>query len=467
MSGRTRRRILLAAVALAAAAILVLVVLATRTWESRALTRAVLGALAAEDLRVDASSVRVGLLSGVRLADLEIDARIPDGRLRATADEATLSHRPRRLLAGEIVVEEMVLRRPDVEIVWDGAAAPRRQPGGDGARDEGAVALAPDPAPASSAAEGWSLAVAIDRLAIEDGRLVMREEGAPGEMVRFEGLGVELRDLALPPGESSPLLAATGTGEVGAARLVTPALVSERPRGALRLAGGHVVLAELSLPTEYGPLAVRRLDLDLGRDPYVYTLEGGGAPLDTAKLLGAASGFGVAELGFAFDGDGSEDGALRGGGTLEVGEGQLGSLPLLAAIERLLVGTELVGRPYEGFAVPFEVAGDLLTLHPFALDAGNLRLAGRGSIDLAGPLDLHLELAMPRADVAVKEIPREVLEALTDVDGRVKLPILVAGTLDAPRAAFDTRAWAGLAGRRAVQEGLRLLGGLLAKDEDG
>jgi hypothetical protein len=84
-------------------------------------------------------------------------------------------------------------------------------------------------------------------------------------------------------------------------------------------------------------------------------------------------------------------------------------------------------------------------------------LAASGVIDMAGPLQLRIEVSLPRADVTVKEIPREVLEALTDVDGRVKLPILIAGTLDQPKVRFDHRAWAGLAGRRAVDEVLKRL----------
>ncbi len=202
------------------------------------------------------------------------------------------------------------------------------------------------------------------------------------------------------------------------------------------------------MPTEFGTIAIPELDLDLGRDPYFFALHGGGNPLLTAKLLGAASGFGNSTLEFTVDGDGSPSGP-RAKGTLAVEGGKLGDMPLLAGLEVLLAGTELVGRPYSPFTIQFRLDdGDKLTLAPFAIEAGNLRLAAYGKVDLAGPLDLHLEVSLPRQDVAVKEIPREALEALTDVDGRVKLPILVAGTIDKPAVRFDTRAWAGLAGRR-------------------
>lgn len=97
------------------------------------------------------------------------------------------------------------------------------------------------------------------------------------------------------------------------------------------------------------------------------------------------------------------------------------------------------------------------------LQADALALSGGGSLDLTGPLALTLELSLPRADVQVKEIPREVLEALTDVDGRVKLPLRVGGTMDAPSVGFDQRGWGEVATRRLVDEASRAISRGLSK----
>lgn len=448
---------LLAIVAAAAA------FLATRTWESPALTRAVLDALSSPELRVEAATVRLSLLRGVELAGLVVDGRIPDGRLRATAEAALLTHRPLRLIDGEILVEEIVLRRPDAEIVWDAAAAPREAPAAP-APPAAPEAAAADAAPAE---EGWTLTARVERFAVEGARLVMRETGVEGEMLRLEGLDLTLRELTLPPGDGAALVRVAGAGDLAAETLATSAFTARGVTAGLRMAGGHLLVADLALPTELGPIAVERVDLDLGRDPYVYGLTGMATPLDTNRLLSAQSGFGAGTLTFALDGDGSEAGGPRGGGELRIAAGTLGALPLLAAVEKLLAGTDVVGRPYAAFAVPYRLDGDLLSVQPFAVVAGNLALAGSGTVDLGGPLDLRLEVSLPREDVAVKEIPAEVLEALTDVDGRVKLPIVLAGSLAAPSASFDRRAWAGLARRRLADEAERRLGDALRRRLSG
>ena len=458
------RRGLLALAGLLAIVAAAAVFLAIRTWESPALTRAVLDALSSPELRVEAATVRLSLLRGVELAGLVVDGRIPDGRLRATAESALLHHRPLRLLDGEILVEEIVLRRADAEIVWDAAAAPREAPGA----AAGAPRVAPEAAAGAATAEaGWTLTTRVERFAVEGGGLVMREAGVDGEMLRVEGLDLTLRELTLPPGDGAPLVRVAGAGELAAETLATAAFAARGVTAGLRMAGGHLLVADLALPTELGPIAVESVDLDLGRDPYVYVLTGTATPLDTNRLLSAKAGFGAGTLTFALDGDGSEAGGPRGGGELRVAEGTLGALPLLTSVERLLAGTDIVGRPYATFAVPYRLDGDLLTVQPFAVVAGNLALAGSGTVDLAGPLDLRLEVSLPREDVAVKEIPAEVLEALTDVDGRVKLPIVLGGSLAAPSASFDRRAWAGLARRRLADEAGRRLGDALRRRLSG
>lgn len=45
-----------------------------------------------------------------------------------------------------------------------------------------------------------------------------------------------------------------------------------------------------------------------------------------------------------------------------------------------------------------------------------------------------------------------MLEAFTDTDGRVELPIAVDGTAEAPDVKFDQSAWGELLERRTTQE---------------
>lgn len=410
----------------------------TFTWESTTLTRAVLGALSGPDLKVEASSVRMNVLRGILLREVKVHAALEGGRLELTAGELRLSHRFWRLVAGEVAVDEIVLVKPEIAVVWD-APAPKGRP----------------KSPAAPL-----LALSVRRLAIENGSFAMSEQGTPGEMVRFDGLGLELSDLSMAPGATSLLAGLEAQGTVEADRLAASGVVALGVTGRLELGESRLQVLDLALPVDFGDIVVPRLDLDLGRDPYFFSLAGAGDPLLTARLLGASSGFGNSRLEFSVEGDGSPRGGPRGQGALEVDAGTLGDMPLLAGLERLLSGTQLIGRPYSAFKVPFRLDdGDQVSISPFTVLAGNLQIHTAGNVDLTGPLDLHVEISLPRADVSVKEIPREVLEALTDVDGRVKLQIVVGGTIDQPAVRFDHRAWAGLAGRRLISEGLKRLFG--------
>lgn len=430
-----------------------LVAALTFTWESETLSRAVLGALSGPDLQIEAGAVRMNALRGVLLKDVKVKAALEGGVATVTAEQLRLSHRFWRLLAGEVAVDEIVFSKPVATVVWDSPSPPVKK-GGKGSHP----APAPAPPPPPPEGGGLALAMSVRRLALEDATLAMSEQGTPGEMVRFEGLDLELGGLTVDPAALTMISGVRASGTVAARTLAASGVLAHGVEGKLALGEGHLKVLELALPTDFGTIAIPELDLDLGRDPYFFALQGGGNPLLTAKLLGAASGFGNSTLEFAVEGDGSPKGGPRGKGSLAVEGGQLGDMPLLAGLEVLLAGTELVGRPYSPFTIQFRLDdGDKVTLAPFAIEAGNLRLASYGKVDLEGPLDLHLEVSLPREDVAVKEIPREALEALTDVDGRVKLPILVAGTIDQPAIRFDSRAWAGLAGRRLVSEALKRL----------
>lgn len=452
MTKRTRLKIL---VLLLVSLAVVFLAAITFTWESAAVSRAVLGALSGPDLRVDAAAVRINVLRGVLLRDVTVKARLEGGNLDLKAAELQLSHRLWRLLAGELAIEEIVFKKPEVALIWD---APKKP-----VKGKNKVADEPAPAPAEKpAAEPSSLALAmsIQRLALEDGIFAMSEAGAPEEMVRFEGLDFELGQLQVAPGAASLVAGLSAQGRIVADKFFGSGVIAEGVEGALAIGESRVQVTQLMLPIEFGTIVIPQLDLDLGRDPYFFALAGGGDPLVTARLLGAASGFGNGKLEFEITGDGSPKGGPRGRGSLAVAGGKLGEMPVLASLELLLAGTGIIGRPYEPFVIPFRLDdGDKVTLEPFVLVAGSLQLRTYGRVDLAGPLDLHLEVSLPREDVTVKEIPREVLEALTDVDGRVKLPILIAGTIDQPALRFDSRAWAGLAGRRLAAEALKRLFG--------
>src|SRR5262245_46209303 len=122
------KKLRVAAIVLALFVGLVLFLLLT-TWESPALKSALLSALSSDDLAVDAGRVKLGILRGVVLEDLNLRAKLEDGVATVTAERASLSHNPWGLLRGVVAVDEITLKKPKIEIVWDAPAPPARKGG--------------------------------------------------------------------------------------------------------------------------------------------------------------------------------------------------------------------------------------------------------------------------------------------------------------------------------------------------
>lgn len=374
-------------------------------------------------------------------------SRSSGANLTARADRLLLEHRLLPLLGGRVAVDQIILERPVVELVSSEEESVAPTSGGE-LGDEGGEAPAEE--------EGPALALAIDRFAIVDGTLTLRsvEPGAEEETTEIRGLDLELSDIAVDPEAASLLQGLTAAGEIAADEVVAGTVRAEKVRGDVRLAGGHLVIEDLDLPTAQRPLRVRELDADLNVDPYTYSLAVAGEPLDTNLILGASEdgGFGLGRLSLEVTGDGSDDGRLAGAGTLSFAAGEMPGMPVLAAIERLFQGTEVIGAGYEPFEIRFRIAGDRLEIDPFEIVMGQLALSLEGRIGLEGPLSLHAALSSPRQGIEVAEIPKEVLEALTDAEGRLNLPILISGSPEIPAIDFDRSGWSRMTQRRIESE---------------
>ncbi|MEO1368840.1 MAG: hypothetical protein AAFX50_16820, partial [Acidobacteriota bacterium] len=244
----------------------------------------------------------------------------------------------------------------------------------------------------------------------------------------------------------------TSHGDLRAERMVTPAAVATDARGKLRVGDAHVVLSQLTMPMGFGDMVFAEVDVDLGADPFTYRVDGAGSDLRTHVLFGAKSGFGPARLELEMNGEGTATDAAAGGGRLVVGAGSLGELPILAGVEKLVLGSNLIGRPYEPFEVRFRLGDDALHVEPFEVVSGGSRMRFGGTVSLSGPVRLQTVLDLPREGLALKAIPKEVLEVLTDTDGRIKLPISIGGSAEVPEVQFDRREWGELLKRRAGQE---------------
>ena len=98
----------------------------------------------------------------------------------------------------------------------------------------------------------------------------------------------------------------------------------------------------------------------------------------------------------------------------------------------------------------------MLTLERFQLETPQAAIDLNGSVDLDGPLALHLTLRTPREGLVIEEVPAEVLDALTNDEGWVSIPLRVTGTRDEPTVLPDSKAlMAGQGTKRLLEQGVK------------
>ncbi|MCG8460976.1 MAG: hypothetical protein MI919_32225 [Holophagales bacterium] len=464
-----RSRILLAVALGFFVLVAMVLLLLTREYDSRELGEALLSQIRSETLEVEADGFRLQPLTGLEMRGLRLRSLSSDGTMSIDVGRVIVTHRFASIFSGRWVFEEIVLEEPAIEVVWavPEAGGSARGPGpAPGAVPPPATEGAPR-ADAAEAAQGGgepSFTLELRRLGLERGTFVMRDEGSEAATLELERLGVDLRELGLEPGATDVLSGLEAHGEVTASVLEAVDLVrAENARGRLRLGGGHVRLEDLGLPMAMGVLTLRDVDVDLARESLAYTVEVAGDPLQTQKILGASSGFGDASLALDLAGVGTDPVDAEGEGALTVGAGQLGDAPAIVALERLLVGTDLIGRPYEAFESRFRIADASLELLPFEIRAGDLAFGLHGAAGFDGVLDLRLELSMPRDDVDIDELPKEALEALTGADGRVRLPLVIRGPADGPSVGFDQEVLKRILAESLAREAERQIGKALGR----
>lgn len=425
------------------------------------------------DVALQAEGFRLSPLRGFTLTSVTATTQLPAGPLHFTADRVVLKHQLGPLLRGEVLVEEIVLERPQVELRGrtsdlSGPATSKPSP----------RAAVPSPKPEASqdaggeaeASGGPHLTLRVSRIAILDGSLTLHPEpgvdGTTAAATEIHGLDLELRDLSLNTAATSPITALQAVGELTADQIVADPLRAKDVQGTLRIREGHIQITDLALPAAEGKLTVSELDLDLTGEIYNYQLALAGDPLNTNLIMGAAAegGFGPGHLRLALTGDGSESGNLNGQGTLTFTPGTIPGFPVVSSLEALLAGTSIVGSAYEPFSVSFHIANERLEIEPFEVVCGELRFGFGGAIGLDDTLHLPTSLRAPRQVFeGIKEIPAEVLEAFIDEEGQVQIPILIAGTSLAPQAGFDKKAWGRMVGKRVQNEVEKELGRQLEK----
>lgn len=380
-----------------------------------------------EGVTVSAQNARLALFSGLELGGASATVELESGRLVLQVDRVTLRHDFWSLLRGRIVIEEIVLERPQLELRPAVEAAEidrrnRRRPAGRGGGE---------PPARSSEAEGEDIAIAITSWRIENGSLRSFGRDAAEAELEVDGLTLDLHDLRFEGGAGWNGLFAVGSFQ--AAEIRSEDSTASGIAGEVFVEAGKLRLEEVELDTGIARLAGCWLHVDLNEEPSRYALKLSGE-IDLGAVLGVGSEdrLGPAELLFEASGAGREMTDLTGEGTLHLASGEIPSPPMILQIERLLGREILTGASYAETEIRFRMTGNEVEITPFELVSEHVRLRVSGLLDLEGPIDLRMEVHAPVDSVRIGGTGQEILVSLLDPDGWLTLPFRVSGTLEEP-----------------------------------
>lgn len=412
-------------------------------FDSPALGRAVLErANAATGLTMQARKFSLSLWRGVVVQDLEAKGALGASDLEARCSRLVLQHRFLPLLRGRVAVSGVLLDSPQIEL-RERKAAKRSSPASVPQPKAGANAEPAGEASAGGGAPGGgpSLGLEVSEIRIENGAASSYTRESKKPAVAVSGLNLVLRQVAFDPKALTPLHGLSARGHLETSQLVLDATKIERLEGELQLGGGRFEVPELSFESEQGKFRAS-LVVDFNRTPLGYTLKLQGDPLDTNAVLsaGGKGSFGPGRLDFQAEGSGTDSRAVKGKGVLKLQPGTIPSTPVLAAVEKSLGRTALVGARYQATEARFRIERNRVLLEPFQLATEQAAIRLSGWADLEGPLGLQLTLRTPREGLKIKEVRDEVLDALTDDQGWVSLPFKVSGTSAEPSVAPDGQA---------------------------
>jgi hypothetical protein len=403
-------------------------------WEAPVLGQKLI-AIAGEaaGIELEAERVVLNLRKGLLLEGIVASSEADGESMTAVADLLQVDCALIPLIRGDIVVRRIVLQSPRVEVVS------RDTNGAAGGADEGPSSRAQEPMEVDSASQASvdrqdrPKPVSIDELAILDARFVSRVEGVGTVETVIEELDFELFDFKIDESAASAVLGTTGHGRLTASgvRLDDRALSDlvadlEADRGRYLMTNVEAVTARS------GRIEIERVELDMGQDPYRYRIEASVPELDLDAVLTDidAPGLGRATLTLDATGEGPGLSGAVAEMVIELGDGTLPSVEMLAALDRFL-GTTLDSAPYEGTEIRLSLVDGLLEVEPFEIVSGIAKLGIGGTVELDGDIDLKVPVGLPRDAFQRDDVPADVLDSLTLHDW-LTIPLAVTGTVGDP-----------------------------------
>lgn len=429
------------------------------------------------DIDLEAERFSLHPLKGLELVNAEAHTESPSGEVTVRLDRLLFEHEVWPLLKGELVIHRVLLDKPQIQMV--SVAEPVAEGGkgsGSGAKEEPQPTAPAEAADPAVVAEGDTsgLSVSIAEIRIEDGSLVARTEGATEDDLELKGLDLVLSDLLFDSTAPSSIEGFAAQGEISVESIRLGEIEAKGTAGRISIDRGQTAITEFGLSTTNGELQVDELTVDVTQSPATYNLSLGGA-VDLNGLLGAEGdgGFGPVQLEFAAAGEGPETEQLAGQGVLHLAAGSIPTTEAVAKIEKLLQQPLVSGSAYEATDIPFEVSNNNLVIQPFEIVGSGIRIAGAGTVDLAGPVSAAVDIRVPGEGLTLVGIPADALKYMTDAEGFMTVPFIIGGTMDELDVGLDSKAITASAkdsAKTAVEdyakdEGKKLLGKLFGKEK--
>ena len=247
----------------------------------------------------------------------------------------------------------------------------------------------------------------------------------------------------------------TGRGTIRVPALTVEPLRIQRVEAPFTIDGSRIAFT----PTTFvlnGGTHRGRLTLALDAEPARWSADSQLEGVDVGALLDALAGRDA-----GIDGRGRIEGRLQGRleqnfvstidgrARLEVADGVLHDFPLLAAINRVLRLAEAAGSDtrFERLSATLALAQASAATDDLVIDARDLRVEAAGRIGFDGALNLRgqVMVSADRVSAAVASV-RELARAKNS-RGEIELPLIISGSLDAPRFDIDVET--------AIRRGLR------------
>lgn len=396
-------------------------------------------------IELQAGAFRFNLRRGIVLENVVATTRFPGGTVVATLERVVLEHRLLPLLLGDIVVDRLLLENPVIEVVANDPTAASRTALRKTASTPRVWRISRSQNEPSATTVGR--AITVHSASIVDGTLLLSTAGSE-PTTRVYGLDVELSDIVVDSRAQSVAVGLSAHGYIDVGEVHVAGRIASGNRAQLTADNGVFTVIGVELTTPEGRFGVTELVVDLTPSPYTYRALLAGTDIDLNGLLGIgeSAALGLMSIEMEAAGAGPETASIVGSGRIHLTEGHIPDLPALDQVANLL-GLRLAGRRYAPTTIEFTVGGDRVVVPAFEILGDGLRLEAGGEIGIAGGVggvDARARLSVPRQDIDMGNwqgnLSDSLMDALTDENGWVSIPLLIGGTVDQLQVGPDSAA---------------------------